>query len=267
MHYEFVPGDTRLSSCGQHTLRRIRALVDLPLFGVRCGDMGGYIEAAQNLTGLAWVADSAQVYDKAQVTGHAWVRDNACICDNAVITDSAQVTKDAHVCEWARVGDKAIVTDHAIVSSHAQVCDVALVQRRARICGHANIGGDSCVGDATVDDHAVIKGNAWVCGGSFIGDNAYVAGNVSIRGRIFLVNHALLLSNGDYFTLGPARSSGRCTHAYRDKMHGVYVICGCFNGTVDQFLAAIEKTHKDNPAALAQYRAFHATIVASFAQY
>lgn len=43
------------------TLHRIRALIDIPVHGVKAGDLGGWIEAERNLSqkGAAWVADEA----------------------------------------------------------------------------------------------------------------------------------------------------------------------------------------------------------------
>ena len=61
----------------------------------------------------------------------------------------------------------------------------------------------------------------------------------------------------------PAKSSGRFTTAHLTD-EGVQVNCGCFSGTPDEFLAAIEGTHGDSPEYLSQYRAFHALVVANF---
>ena len=84
-------------------------------------------------------------------------------------------------------------------------------------------------------------------------DNAQVSGDARIE------------KASDYLTLGPAASSGRYTTAHKDAKIGVRVNCGCFTGTVDEFAAAIEATHANNPEALKQYRAFVACISAQFA--
>lgn len=46
------------------TLRRIRALRDIPRYAVKAGDLGGWIEKEANLTqeGDAWVRGDAQVF-------------------------------------------------------------------------------------------------------------------------------------------------------------------------------------------------------------
>jgi hypothetical protein len=68
----------------------------------------------------------------------------------------------------------------------------------------------------------------------------------------------------DYLVIGPAKSSGRFTTAHRDSKIGVRVNCGCFTGTVREFSAAIEETHKNNREALEQYRLFCQLIAFNF---
>ena len=64
---------------GGVTLHRIRALMDISRYGVRAGDVGGWIEAESNLSqyGNAWVSDDARVYGGALVNGNAEVSGNA----------------------------------------------------------------------------------------------------------------------------------------------------------------------------------------------
>jgi hypothetical protein len=82
------------------------------------------------------------------------------------------------------------------------------------------------------------RGNAWVYG------NARVSGN------------ARVLGDADWFLVGPAKSSGRFTTAYKDEKIGVRVSCGCFSGSVEEFSEAIEETHADKSQHLEQYRLF-----------
>ena len=64
---------------GGITLHRIRALMDISRYGVRAGDIGGWIEAESNLSqdGDAWVSDDARVYGEVLVNGNAEVSGNA----------------------------------------------------------------------------------------------------------------------------------------------------------------------------------------------
>ena len=72
---------------GGITLHRIRALMDISRYGVRAGDIGGWIEAESNLSqyGDAWVSDDARVY------GNAWVYGNARVFGDAEVSGNAEV--------------------------------------------------------------------------------------------------------------------------------------------------------------------------------
>ena len=58
------------------TLYRIKATKDLPQHEVSEGDLGGWVEKKENLSGDSWVSDNARVY------GNAWVSDNYGITKN-----------------------------------------------------------------------------------------------------------------------------------------------------------------------------------------
>lgn len=55
------------------TLYKIEATKDITKFGVKVGDLGGYIEKEENLSGDAWVYGNAQVSGDARVYGNAQV--------------------------------------------------------------------------------------------------------------------------------------------------------------------------------------------------
>ena len=76
--------------------------------------------------------------------------------------------------------------------------------------------------------------------GANLGD-AYLRGaNLGGAGKITSVDDILLI--------GPIGSRADYTHIYRtDK--GVYVKCGCFFGTVDEFASKVKDTHGDNKYA------------------
>ena len=95
--------------------------------------------------------------------------------------------------------------------------------------GDAWVGGDARVsGDAWVGDDARVSGSAWVS------DDARVVGNAHIN------------SNKDFIIIGPIGSRSDFTTFFKNVDGIVCVRCGCFSGTVDEFLAAVQKTHGDN---------------------
>ena len=57
------------------TFRRVKALRDIPRFGVKKGDKGGWVDAEKRLdqAGDAWVYGDARVYGNARVSGNARV--------------------------------------------------------------------------------------------------------------------------------------------------------------------------------------------------
>ena len=53
---------------GGTVLHRIRALRDIPRFGVKAGELGGFVEEENNLSqdGDAWVSGNTKVYGNAK---------------------------------------------------------------------------------------------------------------------------------------------------------------------------------------------------------
>ena len=76
---------------GNTTIHRIRALRDIPRYGVKSGDLGGWIEAESNLSqdGDAWVSGDAIVYGNVRVYGDAQVYGNARVHGDAIVDKEA----------------------------------------------------------------------------------------------------------------------------------------------------------------------------------
>ena len=189
------------------TLYRIRALVDIEAFGVTIGDLGGYIEKEENLSH----------------SGDAWVSDDARIYGDAVVYDNAWVYGDAVVCDNALVYNDAVIYLDAVVYGDAIVCGNALVYGNARIYGDAIVYGD-----------AAVCGNAVVCG------NARIYGDASICGDAELNKVTRMLM------VGPIGSRTDTAIFFRTKENIIKVVCGCFYGTIDEFLAQLKLTHRNN---------------------
>ena len=110
-HFELT--DETIEVAG-NTMHRIRCTRDCKW--AKTGDLGGFIEKEDNLSGNAWVADNARVYGNAWVYGDAWVSDNARVYGDAWVADNAQVSGDARVSGNARLAGKAWVSDNAWVA-------------------------------------------------------------------------------------------------------------------------------------------------------
>ncbi len=120
----------------EKTLHRIRALKDIPRYGIKKGQLGGWVQSEDNLAqrGDCWIGDEAMVYDNAKVFGHASAS-NA-----ARVYDCAQVYGHAKVCEFADISGDARVFGKACVSGEAWVSENACVSGEARVFGCAELG-------------------------------------------------------------------------------------------------------------------------------
>ena len=76
MKYEFTGEEKSFFGI---TLKRIRAIRDIEKYGVKAGNVGGWIEKEENLSqsGNAWVYGNARVYGNALVCGDARVYGDA----------------------------------------------------------------------------------------------------------------------------------------------------------------------------------------------
>lgn len=85
MKYELT-NESMINTAGKR-LFRIKALVDIEEYGVKAGDLGGWIEKEDNLSqsGNAWIFGEAKVYDEAEVS------DEACVYGNAEVSGEACV--------------------------------------------------------------------------------------------------------------------------------------------------------------------------------
>ena len=127
-----------------HILRRIRALVNMPQYGVQAGDFGGYVEHEENLPqkSHAWIFHDAQVYGKAKVFDYAQV------CNKAKVCGYAQVYGKAKVFDYVQVSDNARVYDDVWVYHSARIYDDARVYSAAHVYNNAWVGGDAVICDS-----------------------------------------------------------------------------------------------------------------------
>lgn len=189
---------------GVKTLHRIRALIDIPEHDVKAGDLGGWIEAERNLSQKG----AAWVADEAWVFGNAWAFGDARVADRARMFGEAWVYGEAQVFGNALLFDKARVFDKAWVH------DVAKVFNYAKVFDDALVSGDAQVRDLAL-----------------VGGNAIIKANASIK------------APSDFLTIGAIGSRDDTTTFYRGTDGGIYVSCGCFSGSIDDFAAEVKAAH------------------------
>ena len=242
--YEFTD-ETRTLFSGK-VLHRIKALVDIEGV-VKAGELGGFIEKEKNLlhNGKAWVYgdalvyNTARIYDNAAVFGNAYVFGDAQVYDNAQVYGNARVFNNAEVFGDAHVTDNARVLDATQVFGDAYVCDGAFVYGDAHVFGCARVGGN-----AQVYDYAKVYGYAKV------GGNARIYGKASVAGDVYVIaasigDGAVIHKSSDYLCIGPLGSRDDTMTCYRTK-RTIGICCGCFCGTLAQFVRAVKKMHGDN---------------------
>lgn len=196
--FEFT-GETLLHN--KVTLNRIRAIVDIPEADVKKGDIGGWIEKEENLSGNAWVYDNSKVY------GEAKVYDNAKIKDGSEVRDSAKVFGDANIknksvvkyhasvfgnvlVNMSEVGGTSTLYGNAVITDESKIGDYACVHEdafivKSSVYGYANVSGKVIVeGNSAVYDMARVSGKVEISGRS------YVCGEVSLSGEIKISDEA-----------------------------------------------------------------------------
>ena len=140
--------------------------------------------------------------------------------------------------------NEAWVYDNAKIYDSARVYDNVRVSGNARVCGSARIYGNVAVfenaivcGKAEVSENAKVYGNAIVCGNAVVYGESEICGNGKIQNTDDLCSFS-------YF--GSRRLT---TTFFRTKDKDIFVVCGCFNGTLEEFVEKVKETHGDNKYA------------------
>ena len=101
------------------------------------------------------------------------------------------------------------------------------------------------------------KGNCWVYGDARVCGNACVCGNARVFGEAYVYDNARVCGDAkinkisDVLCISPIGSRNDTTTFFKTKDNNICVKCGCFTGTIDNFLGAVEETHGENKHAKA----------------
>jgi hypothetical protein len=112
---------------------------------------------------------------------------------------------------------------------------------------------------AWVSGNARVSGNALVYGNAQVYEYAWVSGNALVYGNARVSFDSLIKASTDYICAGPLGSRSANLTISRSKT-GFNAATGCWSGTVEEFLEAVRKRHKNNKHAR-QYRIFVATCL------
>ena len=116
--------------------------------------------------------------------------------------------------------------------------------------GNAWVSGNAWVFDnARVYDNAWVFGNAWVFDNARVYDDTWVYGNARVYDNAWVFGNAWVYGNAEvfntrhFFVQGPIGSRDGYVTFYRTKDDTVEVRCGCFSGSLQEFVNQVEETH------------------------
>lgn len=109
--------------------------------------------------------------------------------------------------------------------------------------GDAWVSGNAVVKDeAVVSGSAYISGNAVVKGDAWISGNAVVSGRAVVKGDARIIGNAVVSYNTDYALISGFGTEFRTTTFFRCDDDNIRVSCGCFFGTIPQFIEQVKNT-------------------------
>ena len=80
-------------------------------------------------------------------------------------------------------------------------------------------------------------------GAAWVMDSAYVMGKARVADSARVMGKARVMDASDYITIGAIGSRDDTTTFYRGTDGGIYVSCGCFSGSIDDFAAKVKAVH------------------------
>lgn len=87
------------------------------------------------------------------------------------------------------------------------------------------------------------KGAAWVADSALVMGSARVTGKARVMDSARVMGEALVTNSADYITIGAIGSRNDTTTFYRGADGKIYVSCGCFNGSIDDFASKVKAVH------------------------
>ena len=92
-------------------------------------------------------------------------------------------------------------------------------------------------------------GNCWVYGNARVCGDAELCGNARVYGNAEVCGNARVYGNADYITIKGLGSRYRDTTIFKTRNEDVVVRCGCFYGTLTEFVNEVGITHGDSKYA------------------
>ena len=129
-----------------------------------------------------------------------------------------------------------------LTNEHIHHLDKTLYRIRS-LRDFGNVKKSELGGYIEKEDNLSHNGDCWIYG------NAIVHGNARVRGNASVSCNADISSNDDYMVICNIGSRHDNTIFYKCEDNSIRVICGCFHGTLDEFVSKVKETHGDNKYA------------------
>jgi hypothetical protein len=229
------------------SVRRIRALIDIPGIGVKVGDLGGFIMSNENLSheGDCWVFDDAVVHGLfTRITGNARIYGHAVVESGSMIANGVVVADHAHVIQGDIQGESIFIRGEVVLESSIIKGTSVVLEGKAKI---SNIKLKDTVKQIHIGEQAIVKNdkkhtlNIW---GSFltISGNAQLLDVYSISGRSILIDQDAIVKNGVMITgTNVSLVGASCLDGKIDIAHNVEI-----TECVSIFHTSNEHTHIEN---------------------
>ena len=131
-----------------------------------------------------------------------------------------------------------------------------MVYEHAELADNAHIFGDAWVcGNAKVYNNAQVFDGAQIFGDAQVADTAEVYGKALIYGNSRIYGNARIFNNTHYMTIGPIGSRFDTTTFFKNANNKIFVSCGCFLGSLEEFRKEVERTHGINTRYAKVYQA------------
>ena len=118
------------------------------------------------------------------------------------------------------------------------------LHRIRAVCGFGSVKTGEFGGYIEKEENLSHFGNAWVSGNAKVYNNAKVSGNAKVYGDAEVSGNAKVSDTRHFFVQGPIGSRNGFVTFYRTKDDTVGVRCGCFSGSLQEFVNKVEETHK-----------------------
>ena len=93
------------------------------------------------------------------------------------------------------------------------------------------------------------EGNAWVGDNAKVNGYAQVGGNARVGGYARVSGDGLINSNNDYLCEQGLGSHNRSASFFKCKDGHIHVLCGCFDGNLDEFENKVKEEHSNSKYA------------------